>query len=346
MPRMNVFRLLMGAALMALLFVARATAEEADQPPPAPADRAAPVPEQPAAPPADEKGPPLPFHTIEGYAGGAITPFAYLSNPGKEECLWGKPAAALSFVNARQKDLAAVTMSETLFGRVELSYGGDRLGLGTLPGDIDAFGDRNNIAGIGIEENAVWLHNFNIRALLVKENDCLFGFKAPAITAGIHFKYNSDIEHIDQELGGALHGIGYRRSNGEDFTLTMTETFPKLLLDRPVVASVGLRLSQAANLGFLGFGDTYHATFEGNLAWLPFDKLLLAYEFRQKSDPYGTIPNGIGGYLIGGEDNWHAFDLGLILNQHSTIVAGWGIFGTLANTTADNSWFLQYKYEF
>ncbi|MHC4985272.1 MAG: hypothetical protein ACYTFO_03860, partial [Planctomycetota bacterium] len=30
------------------------------------------------------KGPPLPLHCIEGYGGGAITPVAYLVNPGAE----------------------------------------------------------------------------------------------------------------------------------------------------------------------------------------------------------------------------------------------------------------------
>ena len=115
--------------------------------------------------------------------------------------VYGASPPALSFVNARQKDLAAITVSETLFGRIELSYGADRLGLGTLPADIDHY--TNHV--LGIEENDVWLQNFNIRALLVKENDCLFGFKAPAITAGIHIKYNSDIANINSELhGGAL----------------------------------------------------------------------------------------------------------------------------------------------
>jgi hypothetical protein len=331
---------MIGAAAVALLFAVRAWAEEADQPAPTPDQPAAAAPEQPAAPPADDKGPPLPFHTIEGYGGGGITPFAYLVNPGKEDCLWGKPAGALTYVNARQKDLAAITVSETLFARVELSYGGDRLGLGTLPADIARF------TPLSIEENDVWLHNFNIRALLVKENDCLLGFKAPAITAGVQFKYNSDIEHINQELHGVLGDIGYRHSSGEDFTLIATKTFPELLLCRPVVVSAGLRLSEAADLGFLGFGDTYHATFEGNVAWLPRDKVLVAYEFRQKTDPYGMIPNGAGGYLIGPEDNWHAFDLALIPSKHSTIVAGWGLLGNLANTRADNTWFFQYKYEF
>jgi hypothetical protein len=300
----------------------------------------APAPAQPAPPPTDDKGPPLPFQTIEGEGGGGITPFAYLVNPGPEECFWGKPATALTFIDARQKDIEAITASETLFARVELSFGGDRLGLGTLPADIAAHTPWT------IRETSLWLDNFNIRTLLWKENDCLFGFEAPAITAGVTLKYNSDISTINQELHNALSGIGYRRDEGVDFTLTATKTFPKLLLDRPLIVTTGLRLSEAADIGFLGFGDTYRATFEGNVAWLPWDKVLVAYEFRQNADPYGKIPNGVGGYLIGAEDNWSAFDLALIVNKHSTLVAGWGLLGNLANTEANNSWFLQYKYEF
>ncbi len=353
MPRMNLSRLMVGAMLAALLFVTPVTAQVADlatlvagQPTtPTLEQPTAPPPAQPAAAPAaaapaDDKGPPLPFQTIEGYGGGGITPFAYLVNPGKEECLWGKPATAMTFIDARQKDLFAVTASETLFARVELSYGGDRLGLGTLPAAI------KTSTGIGIEEDSVWLQNFNFRALLWKENDCLLGIKAPAITAGVSLKFNSDISNINKELNGALSSIGYRRDSGVDFTLTATKTFPHLLLDRPVIVTAGLRLSEAADLGFLGFGDTYRATFEGNVAWLPWDKVLVAYEFRQNADPYGKIPDGSGGYLIGAEDNWQAFDLALIVNKHSTLVAGWALLGNLANTEANNTWFLQYKYEF
>jgi hypothetical protein len=138
-----------------------------------------------------------------------------------------------------------------------------------------------------------------------------------------------------------LESIGYRRSNGEDFFLTATKTFPKTIGDRPLIVSAGLRLSEAADLGFLGFGDTYHATFEGNVAYLPFDKLLIAYEFRQKTDPYAEL-----GSLIGPEDNWHAIDAALILNKNSTLVAGYGHFGNLANAEANGVWFFQMKYEF
>jgi hypothetical protein len=71
------------------------------------------------------------------------------------------------------------------------------------------------------------------------------------------------------------------------------------------------------------------------------DNVVLAYEFRQKTDPYEHIPG-----LSDGEDNWHAFDLGFILNKNTTLVAGYGIFGTLANANADGAWWLQLKHEF
>ena len=70
--------------------------------------------------------------------------------------------------------------------------------------------------------------------------------------------------------------------------MTASKTFAEAF-GRPLIASAGLRLSQAADLGFLGFSDTYQASFEGNVAYLLTDKLLVAYEIRQKTSPYGTF---------------------------------------------------------
>jgi hypothetical protein len=291
--------------------------------------------------PAPEKGPPLPFHTIEGYGGGAITPMAYLVNPGDECTLFGKPAGAMSFVGLGSKNLDALTVTETLFGRVELGYGADRLGLGTLPSAI------RTATTVDIGHSDLWLHTWSIRGLLIKENDpalkdMLGGFDVPAFTVGIHFKYNDSIGDISNKLPGALTGIGYASDSGEDYTFTLTKTFGKGFFGKPLITTAGLRLSEAADLGFLGFGDTYHATFEGNVAILPWDKVLIAYEFRQKTDPYTLALSP----LIGGEDNWSAIDVGLILNPHSTFVAGWGHFGNLVNAEADSAWYVQMKYEF
>ncbi len=148
----------------------------------------------------------------------------------------------------------------------------------------------------------MWLHNFNVRFLLLKEDTPLAGLPLPAVTAGVHFKYNDGINQINQNLCGALNTIGYRRDNGTDFTLTMTKKITTGI-GMPIFFTAGLRESEAAQIGFLGFGDAYHTTFEGNVAFMPSKHIVLAYEFRQKIDPYGTIAdNQPGDFLIGPEE--------------------------------------------
>lgn len=287
-------------------------------------------PEAAAAEPVE--GPPLPFHTIEGYGGGAITPMAYLVNPGPEDEVFGVPALAGSYVGLGRKNLQALTITETLFGRVELGYAADRVDLGSLPSDIE------DATGVDIETEEAWLHNLNARVLAVKENS--FDQPLPAVTVGGHLKFNDGIDDIDDRLGGALASIGYDRDWGLDATLTATKTIPNVF-NRPLILSAGVRGSQGANLGFLGFSDEWAATFEGNVAYLPTDWLLIAYEYRQKPDPYDKIPG-----LIEGENDWHAIDVSLILGRQATLVAGYGRFGTLANADANDAWWLQLKYEF
>lgn len=285
----------------------------------------------------EQKGPPLPFHTIEGVGGGAITPMAYLVNPAPDDQVFGKPAVAASYVGLGSKNLDALTITENILGRIEIGFAADRLGLGTLPGAIQA----TTPTHVDIERSDVWLYHFNLRALAIPEN---YGDNPwlPAVTVGAHFKVNDGIRDVNRRLGGALETIGYDRASSTDFTLTATKTLPKAFLGKPLIATAGLRGSQAANLGFLGFADKYNASFEGNVAILPFDRWLFAYEFRQKSSPYTMDLNP----LIGDEDNWHAFDAAFIVNKHTTLVAGAGIFGTLANSDANSAWWLQLKYEF
>jgi hypothetical protein len=288
----------------------------------------------------EEKAPPLPFHAIEGYGGGAITPMAYLVNPGAPGCIFGKPAAALSVGNFGDKQLSAITVTETVYDRIEFGYGCDRLALGDLPNEIQFH------TGMDTETGDVWLHNFNVRTLLVKEGTCLAGLPMPAITAGVHFKYNDGIAQINNSLNNALGGIGYHANNGVDFTLTMTKKF-MIGGQMPLFVTGGFRESQAAQLGFLGFSDKYRGTFEGNVVFMPAKRIVLAYEFRQKMDPYDTLATSEPGeFLVGPEESWHAVDAAYIINMHTTICAGWGHLGNLVQSEANNSWWLQLKYEF
>ena len=84
----------------------------------------------------EEKGPPLPFITIEGAGGGAITQMAYLVNPAKEGEVFGKPSVAIDYIGLGSKSLDTLMVTENLWGRIELGFAADRLSLGTLPGAI------------------------------------------------------------------------------------------------------------------------------------------------------------------------------------------------------------------
>ena len=264
---------------------------------------------------------------------------AYLVNPAPEGEIFGKPSVAFDYIGLGSKNLSALLLTENLWGRIEFGFAADRLGLGNLPTAMVMATD------VDIQRSDVWLYNFNVRGLVVKENQNDNKW-LPAITLGVDFKTNEGIRDINrrlnEKLGYGLETIGYARENGTDFTLTATKTLPKAFFGKPLIVTAGLRESQAADLGFLGFVDEYHTSFEGSLAILPFDKWLFAYEFRQHSNPFsGEIPG-----LIGTENNWNAFDAAYIASKHTTVVAGYGIFGNLANSSANSGWWLQLKYEF
>ena len=293
-----------------------------------------------------EKAPPLPLHTIEGVGGIVITPVAYLVNPGPAGTTWGLPSTSVTYVGAGTKNVESAVITETLFGRVELGYAASRFGVGNLVDEVQ----QATTANIS---DSVIVHNFNARVLALPENS--YDLPLPAVTIGVAYKYNDGIEQINNQLGGALSGngtklnpgIGYESNDGVDFTLTATKAFPKVF-GRPLILTAGLRLSKAEQLGYLGFGDTYKATFEGNIVYLVTDWLGLAAEFRGKTGQYGQIanPTNSGSYLVGKEDNWWTVGAAFVLSPHSTVTVGYGNFGQLLNTTENKGLAIQAKYEF
>jgi hypothetical protein len=284
----------------------------------------------------ERKGTPLPFHCIEGYSGGAITPMGYICNRCECGACGGKdltpPSVSYSFMGISTKQLHTFAVTQGFLDRFEFGYAVNHLLLGSLVDDVRK-------AGADPVREDVYLHNFNLRAKVLAENS--FDLPLPAVAAGVHFKYNHGIGVIDERLGGALSSIGMDKNNGVDYTLTATKMFPRLAFGRPLILTGGLRLSEAAQLGLMGFGHTYRASFEGSAVVLPTDWLVLGYEFRQKHNPYDKIAG-----LIGDEDNWQALSVSWIVNKHLTISALSGIIGNVANANADSTWGIQVKYEF
>jgi hypothetical protein len=132
------------------------------------------------------------------------------------------------------------------------------------------------------------------------------------------------------------------KDQGIDLTLTASKTVvADWTFSRPLILTGGLRNSSGGQVGLLGFGDDRVTTFEGSIAVLPKDRLLVAYEYRQKTNPYDEIAG-----LVEDEDDWHAVDVSWIVSSHTTLVAGWGAFGNVTNESENETWWLQGKYEF
>ncbi len=280
----------------------------------------------------DQVTPPLPFHSIEGYSGGSITTMAYICNRGCKHTTVGMPAVSYSYMDLGSKNVHIVAITQTFFSRIELGYAMNHLNMGSLYDDIRK-------AGLDPGRDDVWLHHFNIRGMLLDENS--FGLPTPAVTAGVHIKYNDGIRQVNRNLGGALSAIGYDRHYGVDYTLTASKMFPKLIFGRPVILTGGVRFSRSAQWGYLGFGKQCNTTFEGSVVYMPTDTLVLGYEFRGKENPYNEIPG-----LLGPEHNWHAFSASMIVNEHLTVSALFGMLGNVANARADCTLGVQVKYEF
>jgi hypothetical protein len=290
-----------------------------------------------ATPPAENEGdgPPLPLHTIEGVGGALTVPMAYLVNPGPRGTVVGKPAVSGSFIVISNKSLMSFAVSETLFRRIELSYALNRFFLGSLPHAI------RKVSGgaLHVSRSEVYLHHFNIRGLVLEENS--FNLPLPAVVIGAEFKVNGGIMGMDDSTNGALTGIGLEKRNGVDFTVTASKTFPKLLCGRPLILTFGVRNSKASNIGYTGFGDECQTTVEADVATLVTDRLAVGYEFRQKNNPYDTVPG-----IMGDEDDWHAIRAAYIVNEHLVIAAAWGYLGPVGNTFANCAYGIQLKYEF
>jgi hypothetical protein len=279
---------------------------------------------------------PVPFHTIEGYGGTNLVPMAYLLNPGKPGDLFGMPSFSYGFSTAGDKNLHTFAVSITLLERLELSWGVNRAGFKDLEGDILAATRGFRRA----ERDHVWMHNINLRGLIVEETMAL-----PAVTGGVHFKINEGIHEIDDDLGAGagfgLRNLGFEKASGVDFTLTASKTFPHLLCDRPLIATAGLRWSQASQIGWAGFGDAYRTSWEGSLVWLPRDDIAAGYEYRMRRTAYARSFD-----LNDGEDDWHLLFVAWAIDEHLKLVGRWMYAGEMANTDESCVWGLQVQYDF
>ena len=292
----------------------------------------------PAAKPADKPAP-LPLHQIEGNGGIFATLSAYIVNPPRNGESIGRPSVGFAYVNlGSDKNLEALTITESPFKRLELGYGWDHLGLGDLPLALRNAGLAN------YHQNEVELHNFNARFQVLKEGE--FDQKwIPALTAGVHYKYNDGISEVNNETkpltpGGALTDIAHiPNHDGTDFTLYASKLFTQL--PRPVLIELGGRATKGVWEGLGGFTDNYNFVFEGNVVVFVTGNLALAAEYKQQPTGYNAIGN-----LVRVENDWWTIDAAYVVNKHLTLAVGYGHFGNVLNHEANGVWGITTKWEF
>jgi len=291
----------------------------------------------PAAPAAAEKPAPLPLHQIEGNGGIFSTLSAYIVNPPRNGEPVGRPSVGFAYVDlGHGQDLEALTLTESPLSRLELGYGYNNFNLGNLPLTV------KQATGLNLNESSVELHNFNARFQILKEGE--FDQKwLPALTAGVHYKYNATYNDVNSQLDGTLKAIGVSQNDGVDFTLYASKMFTQL--PRPVLLELGGRATEGVWNGLLGFTDSYNFLFEGNVVVFVTSNLALAAEYKQMATDYKTVSAG-GTSLIGKASDWWTIDAAYVVNKHLTLAVGYGHFGTVLNNTADGVWGVTTKWEF
>jgi hypothetical protein len=286
----------------------------------------------PASAPA-EKGPPLPLHTFSGVSGTLMVPSAYFANPPLDGDVFALPSVSgihLSMGHGRDMDVFSVT--DNIFGRLELGYAYNRFDIGDLGQTIQ------NMTGISIHDQFVELHHFNARVMLVKDGD--FGQPwVPAVTAGVEYMDNTSINDLNRELHGTLRQIGIFDDQGADYTLHATKMITAL--PRPVMLTAGARLTEAAQAGLLGFTHEWKVVGEGSICVMATDRVALGAEYRQNPNEYKAVPG-----IAAPEADWWSVLVAYILSKHATVAAGYANFGTVMNHEAREVWGVELKYEF
>ena len=283
-------------------------------------------------------GPPLPTHNVEGNSGVFITSTAYLANPPEEGEMFGLPSFSTSFAAIGEKDFESFAVTENILGKIELGYAFERIGLGDWPADVKAA----TLGAVHVENHA-FVHNFNTRLMVIEEGGFEYDWM-PAVTLGAHFKWNEGLNDIDKQTGGLCDTLGADHDFGTEFTAVATRTITDWL-PRPLIVSAGLRNGDAIHTGLIGFAGERRTTFEGSVIYFLTDKLLLAGEYRQKSDLLDQCSMG-GKHLIKAENDWFDICLGYVVNDHLTIAGGYANFGNVFNHREENVWAIQLKYEF
>ena len=286
----------------------------------------------------------FPIHNIQGNSGGFLTQTAYIAPAADTEALFGSPSISATYAQLDGQDYEALGFNMNFARRFELGYSMERLGLG----DWNAFADKiSSIYTGGLitdvdTKNASIVHNFSMRYNIYKENR--ENPLLPSLTAGIHFKWNESISQLNRDLmylGGAK-AVGYDHDHGTEFTLVASKFIPNLVEGHPIMASIGLRNSDAIQKGLLGFAGERETAIEANAFIFLTHQLVFGWEYKQENNLIGNKSNA----LVKDENDWWDLCLAYIVNKDLTIACAYANLGNILDKSQENVLAFQIKYNF
>ena len=241
--------------------------------------------------------------SLEGAAGGGITPWAVLAGYG-EKGEWGADVFATR-VETGDYRLDVAGMAVAYDNRIELSYARQRLDLGNLA--------RN----LSLPENSLSQDIFGLKVRLF--GDLIYD-RLPQVSLGIQHKRQKDF------LIPSL--VGAQRDEDTEGYLTASRLILGGAFGYSLLLNGGVRYSRANELGLLGFGgdrrDRRSVLKEGSLAVLLNRQWAVGVEYREKPDNLN----------FAGESDWADLFVGYFPNKHLAIVLAYARLGEIA--TLDN----------
>ncbi|MDK2857151.1 MAG: hypothetical protein PWQ89_270 [Verrucomicrobiota bacterium] len=198
----------------------------------------------------------VPLNSLQGNGGVAFNPLAYTSGQNKDttatnswDDVLSKPQFGAWYVSLGEVnvDWTAIGASETLFNRLELSYGYEAIA----------------------QDGATTIHKKSIGAklLLISENAGGTSW-VPAISVGTLYK--------STDFSGAANDSAF------DYYAVATKLITQL--PRPVLVSGGVLSTKEQVTGVFGFNDKRDVTFFGNIDILPTSNIALGLEYKQGAE--------------------------------------------------------------
>lgn len=251
--------------------------------------------------------------SIEGSAGGGLSPWAVISSHA-DEGEWG---GTLFLLHAGVDDFTLQVMGASLsaWNRVELSFARQTFDLDTQGATLGQDQLEQDILGIKLR----------------LAGDLIYQPWG---------QWSLGLQHKHNRTFAIPKALGAQGDQGTDLYLAGSKLFLAALFERNLLLNATLRGTKANQGGLLGFGgdrqDAYRAQLEASLGLFLTRQWLIGTEYRQKPDNLTTVR----------EDDWHDLFVAWVPGRDLAVTAAWVNLGDIAGLKDQAGYYLSLQGSF